>query len=107
MNTELRDAAHTAAATFYDEHAAQFLSRDEDHLQRACADMLTLRFGISSREATEVAMTARADMLAQGAEGFIDVDRCTGRMVILRDTRDNCVRMLPVSTLLHIARHPY
>lgn len=104
MNEELRAAALHAATGFYDEHAAQFLSRDEDQLQALCADYIANRYGISSRESQAIAMTARADMLSADAEGFIDLDRCTSRMVVIRDTAANRVRMVPVSKLLDIAR---
>lgn len=104
MNDDLRAAALHAATAFYDEHAAQHLSRDEDHLQALCTDHIAQRFGVSAREAQGIAMTARADMLSAGAEGFIDLDRCTSRMVILRDTARERAWMLPVSQLLQIAR---
>lgn len=106
MNNDLRAAAMHAATAFYDEHAAQYLSRDEDQLQALCADSVAARFGVSTREALAVAMEARADMLSADAGGFVDVDRCTSRMVILRDTTQARVHMLPVSTLLSLARAP-
>lgn len=105
MNDDLRAAVLTTATAFFDEHAAQFLSRDEDQLQSLCADTLGTRYGISQREAMALAMEARADMLSADAGGFVDVERCTSRMVILRDTAQARVHMLPVSRLLEIARH--
>ncbi|MFD0726984.1 hypothetical protein [Lysobacter brunescens] len=104
MNEELRAAALHAATAFYDEHAAQYLSRDEDTLQALCGDYIANRYGISTREGQGIAMTARADMLSAGAEGFIDLDRCTSSMVVIRDTAQDRVRMVPVTKLLAISR---
>lgn len=104
MNEELQAAALHAATAFYDEHAPQHLSRDEDQLQALCADMVSVRFSISARESMNVAMTARADMLSKDAGGFIDLDRCTSRMCIVRDTTQDRVHMVPVSVLLQINR---
>lgn len=106
MNDDLRSAALHASALFYGEHASQHLSRDEDQLQALCADMVASRFGVATREGLAIAMTARANMLSLGTVGFIDLDRSTSRMVVLRDAERDRLHMLPVSQLLAIARNP-
>lgn len=106
MNDDLRNAALHAATQFYGEHAAQHLSRDEDQLQALCADMVAQRFGVATREGLAIAMTARAEMLTIDTVGFIDLDRSTSRMVVLRDAERDRLHMLPVSQLLALARNP-
>ena len=104
MNDELRAAALHAATAFYTGNAPFYLSCDEDRLQELCGDYIASRYGISTREGLAIAMEARADMLTEGVEGFIDLDRCTSRMVVLRDAMHDRVRMVPVSTLLAMTR---
>lgn len=104
MNEDLRAAALHAATAFYSENAPFYLSCDEDRLQELCGDYIASRYGISSREGQGIAMTARADMLCAGCAGFIDLDRSTSRMVVIRDTVANRVRMVPVSKLLELGR---
>lgn len=107
MNIE-HDAAVQAAARWYATHSAQHLGRDFDRLVDRCAAHLVDLLPITTSQAARAAQLALADAASKDSPGFVDLDRCTSRLVILRDSQRNCTHMLTLPELFQLvhARTP-
>jgi len=101
MNPNSPDgAAELAAERFYAAHHAEHLSADRALLIDRCAAHLVETLGLSARMAQDIAMRVRADAEAATAPGYIDIDRSTGRMVMVHDSRSGKRLMFTVGDLL-------
>lgn len=86
MNAEL-DAAQVAATRWYGLHAGEHLARDCDRMVDCCAEHLIALLPIARSTAQDIAATALGEIEATKVAGFIDIDRSTSQMVVLRDTQ--------------------
>lgn len=98
------EQAVAAAHRFYGVHQGEHFAHDGQRLIDRCAQHLVDTFPLSNRAALEIAMQARAELESEGAHGFIDIERSTPRMVVIRDTAQNSLHMVSVGELLRLAR---
>jgi len=98
------EQAATAAHRFYGVHQGEHLQRDAQRLIDRCAAHLVETFPLSHRVALEIAMQARAEIDSEGANGFIDLESTTPRMVVLRDSERKTLHMLSAGELLALVR---
>lgn len=98
------EQAATAAHRFYGVHQGEHLQRDAPRLIDRCADHLVEAFPLSRRTALEIAMQVRAEIDFEGANGFIDLESSTTRMVVLRDSERKTLHMLSAGELLTLVR---
>ena len=88
-----------AAQRFYDEHRAEHLSRDCDLMVERCTDHLLTLFPVSRRFARVIAQQVLVEGHGAGLQAYIDIDRSTGSMVILKNTRDNVIHLITLPEL--------
>lgn len=102
------DTAVQAATRWYATHSAQHLDRDCDRLVDRCAAHLVELLPITTNQAARAAQLALADAASKDSPGFVDLDRCTSRLVILCDSQRNCSHVLTLPELfqLVLARKP-
>lgn len=104
MNSPGHDLPIAAAQQFYAAHGSDHLSADRHRLVDRCALRLIDLLGISRRLAEDIAMQVGSDIESANAAGFVDLDRCTARMVLVRDTRRGTQHMVSIGELLDLVR---
>lgn len=104
MHPHDADAALVAAQQFYAAHRGEHLTRDRHRLVGRCTRYLMAELGVSRRAAEDAAMQVAGDLTAGGVDSFIDLPRCTGRMVVVRDTRSGTNHMVSIGELLDLIR---
>lgn len=98
------DAAAVTAQRFYAVHGAEHLEHDAERLIERCAGHLAELFVLTNRVALGIAMRVRSEIESEGVEGFIDHERGTSRMVLVRDTARKTLHMVSAAELLQLVR---
>lgn len=95
------DFAVNAAAIWHAKHEAQYLGRDRNQMVNACTTYLCDLYSLTDTKARQIVMQTIADIEADDAEisGFIDIDRSSSRLVVLRDTATRSFHMITLSEL--------
>ena len=102
--TPSHDDIDTCARRWYGVHSAAYLSRDTDRMIDACGAHLVDRYPISVTRAVDAARLAWADMRHDDAGGYIDIDRSTHAMVVIREQGSGRSHMLTSAELLALVR---
>lgn len=102
--TSDNDAAIIAAQRFYGTHSAEHLARDCDRLVDRCTSHLVGVFPIARSSAQILATQALAEMESTKVPGFIDIDRSSGHMVMLRDTDAGTWHLITLPELFELVR---
>lgn len=98
------DPVLVAAQRFYGTHRAEHLARDCDRMVDRCAAHLAETFPLANSTARIFATAALAEIESLGAPGFIDIDRSTARMVMLRDTNACTWHLVTLPELFQLVR---
>ena len=98
------DPAILAAQRFYGTHQAEHLSRDADRMVDRCVAHLVERFPIARSTALSLATLALAELESTKVQGFIDIDRSNGSMVMLRDTEAGTWHMGTLPEIFQLVR---
>lgn len=98
------DPAILAAQRFYGTHNAEHLTRDCDRLVDRCTQHLLGVFPLARNTAQILATQALAELESTKVQGFIDIDRSNGRMVMLRDTEANTWHLVTLPELFQLVR---
>lgn len=98
------DHAAIAAQRFYTNHGGEHLAGDSERLIERCAQHLAGAFAMTHRRAIDIAMRVRGEIESHGAEGYIDHDRGTSRMVLVHDTARKTLHMVSAAELLQLVR---
>ena len=101
MHAEI-DAAQLAATHWYGLHAGEHLARDCDRLVDRCTDHLLALLPIARSAAKGAASAALADIESIKVAGFVDIDRSTGQMVVLRDTQAGTWHLITLPELFAV-----
>lgn len=99
------DAALLAATRWYGTHRAQHLARDCDQMVDRCATYLMERLPLARASAQQVAMQSLAELESGGLPGFIDIDRSSSRMVLLRNSATGTTHMLTLPELFWLVEN--
>lgn len=96
------DYALNAAHRFLAQQAGAHLASEQllDH----CAQHISAVFCLTHASAMQIAMQALSEIESEHAGGFIDIDRCSSRMVIVRDSTHRSVHMVSAGELLTLVR---
>ena len=98
------DPAILAAPRFYGTHQAEHLTRDCDRMVDRCTQHLLEIFPLARNSAQSFATLALAEMESTKVQGFIDIDRSNGRMVMLRDTEAGTWHLITLPELFQLLR---
>lgn len=95
------DTAADCAARWYGTHQPQYLGRDRERMVDACTAHLREVYTLADASARQTAMQTLAEIEAeaQAISGFIDIDRSTSRMVVLRDSASRAFHMVTLPEL--------
>ncbi len=93
------DQAAQCAQRWYGTHQAQYLARDTDRMVDACAQHLRDTLTLSDTSALWAARQVLAEQDASTAPGYIDIDRSTAHLLVLRDTRAGATYMITLPEL--------
>lgn len=96
------DAAQLAATRWYGLHAGEHLARDCDRLVDRCTAHLLELLPIARSAAQSVATTALAEIESTKVGGFVDIDRSTGQMVVLRNTQAGTWHLITLPELFAV-----
>ena len=108
MNIE-QDAALLAATRWYGTHRAEHLARDCDRMVDRCASHLMTALPVANATARQVAMQALAELESGAMPGFIDIDRSSSRMVLLRNSAQGTTHLITLPELFQLVQarqHP-
>lgn len=98
------DPAILAAQRFYGTHNAEHLTRDCDRMVDRCTQHLLEVFPLARNTAQILATQALADLESTKVQGFIDIDRSNGSMVMLRDTEAGTWHMVTLPEIFQLVR---
>ena len=98
------DPAILAAQRFYGTHNAEHLTRDCDRMVDRCTQHLLDVFPLARNTAQILATQALAELESTKVQGFIDIDRSNGRMVMLRDTEANTWHLVTLPEIFQRVR---
>lgn len=98
------DSARTVAQRWYGTHRAEHLDRDCDRMVDRCALHLVDTLTITTTSAQAVARETLADLESGSMPGFIDVERSSSRMVVLRDSEAGTSHMVTLPELFQLVR---
>lgn len=95
------DTAADCAARWYGTHQPQYLGRDRDRMVDACTAHLCEALTLADATARQTAMQTLAEIEAEAQDigGFIDIDRSTSRLVVLRDSASRVFHMITLPEL--------
>jgi hypothetical protein len=93
-----------AAERFYGRDQGEHLAGDRQGLVDRCIAYLINNFAISTRAAEDVAMQVISEIQSAGVQVFIDIERSTSQMVVLRDASLQKNHLVTVSDLLLLIR---
>jgi hypothetical protein len=99
----MNEQAAIEAQRFYARHERERQANAEQLLER-CAQHLAESFCITNSSALRIAMRVLSEIECIGAEGFIDIDRSSSSMVLMRDSVRRSVHMVSASELLNLVR---
>ena len=102
--TDQQDAIDAACRRFYGIHQPQHLSRDVDIMVDRCVNHIMGRHGLSLQATTDHARRVLGDLQRGGVPAFVNCDRSTSSLVVLRDTEQQRDHYLTVPELLQLAR---
>lgn len=96
----------SSAQRWYGVHHSAYLSRDRDRMVDACAAHLREQLTLADATARQIARETWAELEAtrDAIPGYIDLDRCTGRMVVLRDGITGVSHMVTMPELLALVQ---
>jgi len=97
------DCAITAAHRFFQRQAIDGQAHREPLLEQ-CAQHLAESFCLTSSSAMQIAMNALSEIESAGVEGFIDIERSSSRMVLMRDSAKRSFHMVSAGELLDLVR---
>lgn len=97
-------AVESAARRWYGLHSGDYLSCDAQQMVDACAHRLVELYDLSQRQAEDVARGTWADLRHPQADGYVETERCTPSMVVLRDAQTGRTHMLTSADLLALVR---
>ena len=103
--TAEQDVALLAATRWYGTHRAEHLARDCDRMIDRCAVHLMERLPLAKASAQQLAMQALAELESGGLPGFIDIDRSSSRMVLLRNSATGTTHMLTLPELFWLVEN--
>lgn len=93
-----------SARRWYGVHSPEYLSCDAQRMVDTCGAHLARLYDLSQRQAEDAARAAWADLRHPQAGGYVEVDRCTQSMVVLRDREADTTHMLTSAELLALVR---
>ena len=96
-------AAEIEAHRFFQRQAIDRQANREQLLER-CAHHLAESFCLTTSSAMQIAMIALSEIESAGAEGFIDIDRSSPQMVLMRDSARRTFHMVSAGELLQLVR---
>lgn len=99
------DPTAIAAERWYGQHRAEHLAHDCERMIDRCASHLMTHLPVTTAGARLAAMQALADIESAHAPGFIDIDRSTARMVVLRDSSNGTSHVLTLPELFWALNH--
>ena len=98
------DPARIAAQRWFGTHRAEHLDRDCDRMVDRCAMFLIDSLTMTNATAQAVAREALADLEGGNAPGFVDIERSSSRMVVLRDSEAGTSHMVSLPELFQLVR---
>lgn len=99
----MNEHAAIEAQRFYARHESERQANAEQLLAQ-CAQHLAESFCLTNSSALQIAMNALSEIESAGVEGFIDIDRSSPRMVLMRDSARRSVHMVSAGELLNLVR---
>ncbi|MGO4222115.1 hypothetical protein AB4Y64_09725 [Lysobacter sp. TAF61] len=90
--------------------AQRFFTRQQpphanaEQLLEQCANHLAESFCLTTSSAMQIAMSVLSEIESATAEGFIDIDRSSSRMALVRDTARRTMHMVSAGELLNLVR---
>ncbi|MGO1072690.1 hypothetical protein [Lysobacter sp. CA199] len=102
--TQLDDLIEAAALRYVSTHHGEHLPHDRHLLIQRCAQQLIEGFTITRRAAEDAAMRACSEIHNRGADAFIDLERSSSRMVVLRNVGSRTEHLITVADMLDFVR---
>lgn len=99
----MNEQAAIEAQRFYARHEGERQANAEQLLAQ-CARHLAESFFLTNSSALKIAMRTLSEIECIGVEGFIDIDRSSSRMVLMRDSARRSVHMVSAAELMHLVR---
>jgi hypothetical protein len=99
----MKEEAAIAAQRFYARHESERQANGTQLLDQ-CASHLSESFCITTSSALQIAMSVLSEIESLGAEGFIDIDRSSSSMVLMRDSARRSFHMVSAGELLNLVR---
>jgi len=97
------DCATTEAHRFFQRQPIDCQAHRELLLEQ-CAQHLAESFCLTTSSAMQIAMSALSEIESAGVEGFIDIERSSSRMVLMRDSVKRSFHMVSAGELLDLVR---
>lgn len=99
----MNEQAAIEATRFFSLHESECQAHAEQLLAH-CAQHLAETFCLTNSAALQIAMSALSEIESAGADGFIDIDRSSSRMVLMRDSARRSMHMVSAGELLNLVR---